>query len=132
MMETFASKWLLPVLLSAIAFLAPIHVLMASVGFLIFVDLVTGILAAKKRGEAITSRAMSRTIYKVVCYQLAVISGIVLEGLIPGGLSIAKLCAGAVALVEFKSFLENVQTLTGVDLLTSVLAKVQKREGDGQ
>jgi len=128
-MEAFLAKWLLPILVSALAFLAPIHVLMGSVGFLIFADLMTGMLAAKKRGEALTSRAMSRTIYKVLGYQLAVISGFVLEGLVPGGLPIAKLCAGAIGLVETKSLLENVRTLTGVDL-SSVLAKVQKRDGD--
>jgi hypothetical protein len=89
---------------------------MAAVGLLIAVDFVTGILAARKRGEPITSRAMGRTIWKCVGYQLAVISGFALEWLVPGGLPIAKLCAAAIGLSEFKSLAENIKAITGVDL----------------
>lgn len=118
-METataFMTKWLVPLLLSALALLAPIHTLMAAVGVLIAADFITGIMAARRRGEPITSRAMGRTVYKCLGYQLAVISGFALEALIPGGLPIAKLCAAAIGLSEFKSLGENVRTLTGVDL----------------
>jgi hypothetical protein len=117
-------KWLLSLALAAVALLAPIHTLMGAVGFLIAADFLTGILAARKRGEPITSRAMGRTIYKALGYQLAVISGFALEALIPGGLPVAKLCAAAIGLVEFRSLAENVKTLTGVDL-SSVVRKVR-------
>jgi len=114
---------------AALSLLAPIHVLMISVGFLIAADLVTGVAAAIKRGDKITSKALSRTIYKCLGYQLAVISGFALEFLVPGGLPIAKLIAAAVGLVEGKSLLENVKAITGVDL-TSVLAKVQQKRDE--
>jgi hypothetical protein len=128
-LESAAAKWLAALALSAVAALAPIHALMAAVACLIAADLITGILAARKRGEKITSRAMSRTIYKCLSYQLLVISGFALEHLLVDVLPVAKLCAGAVGLVEFKSLAENVRTITGVDL-TTILAKVQKRPGD--
>jgi hypothetical protein len=111
-----ALAWAKAGLVAILALLAPIHTLMAAVGFLILADFLTGIAAAHKRGEPITSKAMARTIYKCLAYQLAVISGFAMESLVPGGLPIAKLCAGAIGLVEFASLTENVKTLTGVDL----------------
>ena len=123
-MNEVIAKWIMPLML---AMLAPIYPLMGAVGVLIAADLVTGILAARKRGEAITSRAMSRTITKALVYQLAVISAFALEGLV--GLPVAKLIAAVIGLVEFKSLAENVKAITGVDL-KQVIAKIssQKRE----
>jgi hypothetical protein len=59
---------------------------------------------------------MSRTIYKALGYQLAVITGFALESLVPGGIPVAKLCASAIGLVEAKSIYESVQVLTGLNL----------------
>jgi len=92
------ASWLKALFLAGLAILAPIHALMGAVGFLIGADFITGILAARKRGEPITSKAMGRTIFKALGYQLAVISGFALEALMPGGLPVAKLCAGAIGL----------------------------------
>ncbi len=116
-------KWGVALVVSTIAVLAPIQPLMIAVGFLIFADLVTGIMAARKRGEAITSRAMSRTVWKACCYQLLVVSGFAMEHLVSDALPVAKLCAGLIGLVEFKSLAENVRTVTGVDL-RSVVTRV--------
>ena len=129
MLESAVAKWLIALALSALALLAPVTGLMGAVGVLIGADFITGVLAARKRGEALTSKAMSRTITKALVYQLAVISAFALEGLVPGGLPIAKLIAAAVALVEFRSLTENVKTLTGVDM-TSILEKIQKKRED--
>jgi len=128
-LESAVAKWFLALALSALALLAPVTGLMGAVGVLIGADFITGVLAARKRGEALTSKAMSRTITKALVYQLAVISAFALEGLVPGGLPIAKLIAAAVALVEFRSLTENVKTLTGVDM-TSILEKIQKKRED--
>jgi len=116
-------KWGFALALSAFALLAPVHGLLGAVAFLIAADLVTGLLAAHKRGDKLTSKALSRTIYKTVSYQLAVISGFALEGLVPGALPVAKLCAAAIGLVEAKSILENVHSLTGTNL-RGVLSKL--------
>lgn len=116
MIEAFVSKWMMPIILSAIALLAPVHALMGAVGFLIAADFVTGLMAARKREEVITSRAMGRTVWKALVYQLAVVSGFALEHLLAEELPVAKLVAGMIGLVEFKSLTENVKTVTGLDL----------------
>jgi hypothetical protein len=119
MTETLSAhlpKWAAPFILAGLAWLAPIHALMGLVGLLIGIDFVLGILAAHKRGEPLTSKAMGRTIYKVAGYQLAVITGFALESLVPGSLPIAKLCASVIGLTEAKSIVESVKDLTGTDL----------------
>ena len=107
------------------AILAPIKMLMISVGFLIIADLITGIWAAKKRNESIKSAAMRRTISKILIYQLAVISGFLvekymLEELIP----ISKIVASVIGLVELKSILENSNQILGYDLFKSVISRL--------
>lgn len=128
MLESVLTKWLMPILLAAFAVLAPIHTLMGAVGVLIAADFVTGLAAAWKRDEKITSRAMSRTIWKGLGYQVAVISGFALEFLVPGGLPVAKLVASAIGLSEMRSLAENVETLTGMSL-KDVIAKVVEKKG---
>jgi hypothetical protein len=127
MIESTIGKWVIAMTLSIIAILSPIHPIMGAVGALIAIDFVTGIMAARKRGEAITSRAMSRTVYKMVVYQLAVISGFAMQYLIGETLPIAKLCAAAIGMIEFKSLAENVRIITGVRL-DSLINKIQDRE----
>lgn len=128
-LESTIGKWVLAAVVAGVAILAPIHGVMIAVGFLIGADFITGVAAAVKRKEKITSRAMSRTVWKILCYQLAVISGFAMEQLLVDIFPVAKLAAAAIGLVEFKSLIENIKTITGVDL-SSILAKVQKRPGD--
>lgn len=111
--------------LGFIALLAPIHAVMISVGFLIFTDLVIGIIAAHKRGEKITSSAMRRTVSKILVYQLTIISGFLCETYLLGGLiPISKLAASAIGLVEIKSILESANEIHGKPLFKSVLSKL--------
>lgn len=105
--------------------LAPIKAVMSTVGFLVFLDAATGVWAALKRKEAITSAALRRTISKMVIYQLAVISGYLIETYLLGGsLPISKVVAGFIGLVEFKSVLENGNTILGTDIFKVLIKKL--------
>ncbi|HEY8367583.1 MAG TPA: phage holin family protein, partial [Bacteroidia bacterium] len=113
------------------AALAPIHAVMISVGILIFADLATGMWAAKKRGENITSAAMRRTVSKLFIYQLAVITGFLLEThLLAQLLPVTKLVAGVIGLVEFKSILENANEILGQNIFTNLLSKLGSDNDD--
>lgn len=108
-----------------ITLLSPIHGVMATVGFLIVADLVTGMIAAKKRGEKINSAAMRRTVSKMVVYQIAVISGFLLETqLLHELLPVTKVVAGVIGMVEFKSILENGNTILGVNIFKEVIKRL--------
>lgn len=112
-------------LLACVAALAPIHAIIISVGILILADMITGILAARKRGEPISSAAMRRTVSKMFIYQLTVISGFLLEKyLLSEIIPVAKIVAGVIGMVEFKSMLENVNKITGIDILSELMKKL--------
>ena len=115
-------KFLQATLISICAVLAPIKAVLLVTGFLIFADLISGILAAKKRGEPISSAGLRRTISKVLVYNLAVISGFLVETyMVSGLLPVSKLISGVIALVELKSILENLNTINGTDIFKTVL-----------
>lgn len=118
-------EWLQKIFLACLAALAPIHAVLISVGFLIFADLLTGIWAAKKRGEKVSSAAMRRTVSKIVVYEMAVIGGFLLETYLLGGLlPVTKIVAGIIGLVEFKSMLENSGQIVGGDIFKLILNKI--------
>ncbi len=115
-------SWLKGLALAAIAALAPIHAVMISVGVLICLDTIMGILAARKRKEPITSAELRRTVSKMIIYQIAIISGFLVQHYMLGDiLPIVKLAAGAIGLVEIKSILENADEINGSPLFTSLV-----------
>jgi len=118
-------EWLKKILFVSLAALAPIKMILIAVGLLVFFDLVTGIWAAKHRGEEVKSSAMRRTISKMLIYQLTVISGFLLEHyLLDGMIPVSKLVGGVIGLVEFKSILENASTIAGQDIVSLVMKKL--------
>jgi phage-related holin len=118
-------KFLQAMLVSLAAVLAPIKAILLVTGFLIIADLISGVLAARKRGEAISSAGLRRTITKCLVYNLAVISGFLVEQYMLSSLfPISKLIAGIISLVELKSILENLNTINGSDIFKTVLAQL--------
>jgi hypothetical protein len=118
-------EFLAKVFLATMAILAPIQMVLVSVGVLILADLITGILAAHKKGEKIRSSAMRRTISKIVVYNTAVLTGFLLETyLLASIFPVAKLVAGVIGLVEFKSILENGNVILGQDIFKTVVSKL--------
>jgi sugar phosphate permease len=112
-------------MLVALAVLAPIKPLLLACGVLIFADMVTGMMAARKRGEKISSASMRRTVSKLVIYHVAIISGFVLEAfMLENLLPVSKIVGGVIGLVEFKSVLENASTVAGRDLVQLVKEKL--------
>ena len=124
-------QWLMNIFLAIMAALAPIHAIMISVGVLIFIDLFTGIWAALKRKEKIQSAIMRRTISKIVIYQLAVISAFILETYLLPSVPATKIVAGVIGLVEFKSVIENSNTIVDGDVFRSILRKLGSENDKG-
>jgi hypothetical protein len=106
-------------------FLSPIHSIMIGVGVMIFFDLITGLWASKKTGRPITSFGFRRTIVKSLAYQLALISSLIMETIFLQGMPVIRIIAGMIAITEFKSFLENIYDITGLDLWLVFLEKLQ-------
>lgn len=117
--------WIQNLLLAAIAALAPIHSVLIVVGILIVADTITGVWAAVKNGQTITSARLRDTITKMLLFQLAVITGFLLEKyLLADLLPVSKLIAGIIGVTEGTSILENINKIRGDNLFKTLIDKL--------
>ena len=101
--------------LLVLAFLAPIQNIIFGVLFLIVCDLVTGVTAAVKKKEKITSSKLSRTISKVLVYFITiVVCHVINQHLLfgPDVVPLENLVTSFIALTELKSILENLDKMS--------------------
>lgn len=110
-------------LLLVAAFLAPISTVIFAVLFLIFVDLITGILASLKEKQRITSSAMSRTIAKTFVYCTTIIVTYVVHKYLLVGFDfpVESIVSGFIALTEMKSILENMDRISNQSVLKDLI-----------
>lgn len=125
--------------LAIMAFIAPIQPMIFGVLFLIFADVVTGIMASYKRNKIkfkvfsweswkhITSKRLGDTINKSLVYLLVILCAFIVGTHIMQieGLYVTKFFAGAIALREIKSLVENGEIILGGGFI-SVLKSVVK------
>jgi predicted transcriptional regulator len=124
-MKTSIFKNLEPFIISLLAVFAPIKGILLTVGFIILVDLITGIIAARKRGEKITSAALRRTVSKALIYQTAVLTGFLIETYLTGDLvPITKVVASIIGVVEGTSVFENLNAISDNKIFSKVLEKL--------
>ena len=106
-------------------FFAPITASLIGLGVLIFADVITGCKAAKVRGEEIRSNRMARTVSKIIFYSIAIILSRVMEVAFIDFIPLAQMTAGYIAIVEFKSNMENIASITGVDVWKHLMKKIE-------
>lgn len=115
-------SWLKALAIALFAILAPIHAVMATALALVILDLILGVWAAVKRKEAITSAALRRTVSKTIIYEVGIIAAFLAEHFLLGdGLPLIKLAGGAIALVEMKSIVENLNEINGSPIFASLV-----------
>jgi len=105
------------------AFVAELHVVLFSLGFLIMCDTFTAIWSViKKQGWAyVTSRKFGRIITKLIFYPLAVIIAKVCQDYIAlDTIPIVKATVMTLGLVEVKSIGENLTVILGFNLPTKI------------
>lgn len=117
--------YLVGLVISLAAVFAPIKATLIVTGVLIFVDLITGILAARKRGEPIKSAGLRRTATKIFVYNIAVCTGFLVEKfMLDGFMPVSKIAAGLISVVEFVSILENLNTVNGHPIFKQLIDKL--------
>ena len=102
------------------SFFIPIKGFLIFTVFVVFADMATGILAAKKEQQKINSKGLYRTIEKIVVYFCAIL---IFEGArntfsLP--FNITYMTAFLIAAVELTSISENIKRITGVNLTTLI------------
>jgi hypothetical protein len=118
-------------LLACFSIFLPIKPLIITVGFLCISDMVVGIWKALKKKEPISSKRMSDTITKLMLYQLAIVSGFliekyVIEELVP----ITKTIGTVISIIEFKSIIESIEAVTGTSLWDKIRVIVGRKSED--
>lgn len=118
-------EYLKALFIATLAVFAPIQASLVTVVVLIFADLITGIWAAYKRDEQITSSGLRRTISKLILFEAGLALGFLAETyLLYGTLPLAKLIAGMIAMTELKSISENTDDILGESLFTVLMHKL--------
>lgn len=121
-------KHIAALLIAITAILTPAVPIIIFTGVLIFSDTATGIWAAVKRGEKITSRALGRTATKIVLYSAVILLTFGFEVFFPAlqYVHMGQIASGYICLVELKSIYENVSDITGLDIWSHLVGKIEK------
>ena len=98
------------------SFFIPIKGFLIFTVFVVFADMATGILAARKEQQKINSKGLYRTMEKIVVYFCGIL---IFEGarntfFLP--FNITYMAAFLIATVELYSISENIKRITGVNL----------------
>lgn len=118
-------------LLASLSILLPIKELMLTIGFLVGADLVVGVWKALKLKQRIRSRRMSDTVTKLLLYQVAIISGFLIEKyVLTEMLPVAKLIGTVIAIIEFKSIIESIEAVTKQDIWSKIKTIIGRKSDD--
>ena len=103
------------------SFFIPIKGFLLFVIFVVFSDTFTGILAAKKRKETITSKGLYRTSQKILTYfcGIMIFHGASITFGLPS--QIVYSVSFLIAFTELYSVSENIKSITGVNIGTIIL-----------
>lgn len=106
------------------AFLMPIKLLIFMVSIMIFLDTISGIWKARKIGEKLTSKKLSRVVSKMVLYQVGLITFFILDKYLLGEFLkyfidipffLTKIIAIFFVGIEVMSLNENIKQAYGVN-----------------
>lgn len=120
----------LNLLLATVAVFIPIKAALLAIVALTLLDLVTGVTAAIRRKEALTSSGFKRTVVKLFVYLSVACLAYVVETYLTGELiPLAKIMSGLIGITELKSVLENLESITGLPLLQLLIDKLAQQQG---
>ncbi len=115
----------LPLILALIALFAPAKDLFVATSLLIVADLILGVLAARKKGEKITSAGIRRSASKLLIYNIAIGSSFLVEKHMMGdAIALSKIAATILGITELKSVLEKFDIIHGSPLMGDLIKKL--------
>lgn len=111
-------------LASLFVFLTPIRELIYATGALLIIDFILGVLSSRKRGIGFNSKDGKKTIVKMFIYEIAILTGFLLDKYFVPGNVIVRVVMMAIGLIESQSIFENIYILTGLDIWGALKAKM--------
>lgn len=124
MKETLLAKASL-FLIWVLTYFSPTGYVLMVVGFFVMCDTLTGVLAAKREGQSITSKKLGTTISKFIAYMVGVLCGHVFQQVFFPEFPALKLIGGFIAMIELKSIDENIKRITGYSLLKTATERLE-------
>ena len=123
-------KYVPKFLLVLLMVFAPIQAAIITVFVLIMADLVTGVYAAWKSEELITSSGLRRTITKLCVYEAALLLGFLTQTYLTGPyVPVSTIVSTFIGVTELKSVIENLNSISGGSLLASLVSKLGSDNG---
>lgn len=117
--------YLIATAISIAAIFSPIKELIVVTIILILVDLISGVLAARKKQQVINSAGLRRTFTKFTVYLTGICIGFLVEKyMLEGFIPVAKIAAALISVVEMKSVLENLDIINGSPVFTALIKKL--------
>lgn len=124
------NKYIEAAIIVFMGIIAPVQPLLLTVGALLFLDLFTALwYVIRQRGiKGITSAGLSRTMAKALFYSMIIVIGYYMEkNMLNFLVSISKISATYIALIEFKSLLENIDLVLKVNLADVIINKLSSK-----
>lgn len=122
------NKYIIYAVTGIIAFLSPIIPALVFIGMLILADWITGIIKAHK-ADQFSSRKAIRKFYTAVAYFVCVFVVRMGEVYFGDEIPIVKPLVAIITIAELQSLRENIQAITGQDILKNFVGLIQ-RKGD--
>ncbi len=129
----FIAKWKLLFASAVTVFLGMQAAIVALYVVLVF-DMITGVLAAQKRGEKITSRRMRLGFWKFVLYPVIIGCALTLDTFLVTIVTMPlmfNVVIGLVGITEFKSLAENISVMLEYDLWEKIKTQFNKKDVGG-
>lgn len=107
-------------------YLSPLHVNLVTIYLLLLSDLISGITNAFKKEEKITAAKLVLTVYKFCFYTLVICLAFQVDVALfsASALVLTHLIGYYITLVEFKSNVENISSITNTDIWVAIKDKV--------
>jgi phage-related holin len=119
-------KYTIYLVTGLIAYLTPILTSLLLVGGLVMFDWITGVMKAHKLGT-LSSRAMIKKFYTGASYLVAIAAVRLCEVYFGDEIPLVKPVIAMIALSELQSMRENIQAITGIDLLKNLFNVLQRK-----
>lgn len=85
-----------------------------------------GILSSVKRKVKITSKKLSKTLIKLMVYQLLIITGYITENYLLKSIPLLSITLGFIGVIEFLSIGENFTQITGLPFIKFLKEQIFK------
>lgn len=111
--------------IATLAIFLPIKPILIAALVLCVFDMLTGVAAAIKQKQKVTSKGFGRTVVKILVYEVSLILGYVVQQyLIQNSIPVTNLIGSMIGLVELKSVLENMDIITGDSFFQTLISKL--------